>query len=91
MNSVHQKNKSENPSFMKKRILLLILLIQCVLTSDIFSQNFALNTTGSVPDTTAILDISNFAKGLLIPRMTTTQQNAIVLPATSLLIFYFIK
>jgi len=39
------------------------------------------------PDRSAILDLTGTDIGLLIPRLTTTQRNAIALPAKSLLIF----
>ena len=42
---------------------------------------------GTTPVTTAMLEMSSTTKGLLIPRMTTTQRNAIASPATSLLVY----
>lgn len=51
------------------------------------AQNIAINETGAQPDTSAMLDISSVNKGLLVPRMTTTQMNAIPLPARGLLIY----
>lgn len=48
------------------------------------NNNVGINT--STPDVTAALDIVSTTKGLLIPRMTTAQRNAIVSPATHLLI-----
>ncbi|MBK8910383.1 MAG: hypothetical protein IPM61_03560 [Chlorobi bacterium] len=39
------------------------------------------------PDISAALDITSFHAGLLLPRMTATQRNAIYQPATTLLIF----
>ncbi|MDB4655831.1 hypothetical protein OAE48_03190, partial [Flavobacteriales bacterium] len=39
------------------------------------------------PDASAILDIVSKAKGMLIPRMSFTERNAIVSPANSLIIF----
>ena len=39
------------------------------------------------PAATAALDITSTTKGLLIPRMTTSQRNAITLPATGLQIY----
>lgn len=39
------------------------------------------------PTPNAVVDISSTTKGILIPRLTTTQRNAITSPATSLLIF----
>lgn len=41
----------------------------------------------ATPHTTAQLEISSSNRGLLIPRMTETQRNAIVTPATGLLVF----
>jgi hypothetical protein len=39
------------------------------------------------PAATAALDIESTTKGLLIPRLTQTQRNAIQSPATGLMIF----
>ncbi len=41
----------------------------------------------NAPNPTAILDVSSNAKGVLVPRMTQAQKNAIVSPALGLLIF----
>lgn len=41
----------------------------------------------NTPDASAALDISSTTKGLLIPRMTTAQRDAIASPATGLLIW----
>ena len=51
------------------------------------------NTTGNVgigtssPSASALLDVSSSSKGILIPRMTASQKNAISSPTTGLLIF----
>ena len=42
---------------------------------------------GSTLSTDAVIDITSTSKGIRIPSMTTTQRNAIVTPATGLLIF----
>jgi uncharacterized protein YbaP (TraB family) len=47
--------------------------------------NVGINTTS--PDSTAILHIDSTTKGVLFPRMTTTQKNAISSPATGLVVF----
>jgi len=39
------------------------------------------------PDASSILDLSTTDQGILIPRMTETQRDAISSPATSLLIY----
>ena len=72
---------------MKKYALFMLLLVQLTLSTKTIAQNIAINATGSLPDTSAMLDISSTNKGFLAPRMTTTQQNTIPLPANGLLIF----
>jgi hypothetical protein len=50
-------------------------------------QSFSINTDGSTANASAILDVKSTAKGMLIPRMSKTEKNAIAAPATGLLIF----
>ena len=52
-----------------------------------FAQSVGINTDGSAPDYSAILDVKSANKGFLPPRMTTEQRNAISSPAEGLLIF----
>lgn len=47
----------------------------------------AINTTGVAPNSSAMLDVVSVTKGLLIPRMTQAQRNAIATPATGLLVY----
>lgn len=47
----------------------------------------AINTDGSTPDNSAMLDVKSTSKGVLIPRITLAQRNAISSPAAGLLIF----
>ncbi|HET9430709.1 MAG TPA: hypothetical protein VFO70_06010, partial [Chitinophagaceae bacterium] len=70
---------------MKKSILFSFLLLVVVITKA--QQGVAINTDASQPDNSAILDIKSVNKGLLIPRMTIAQSNAIVNPATGLMIY----
>ncbi len=72
---------------MRNRTLTLLLVFNLAALPKLFSQNVSINVTGSLPDTSAMLDVSSTTKGFLLPRMTTAQQNAIVLPATGLAIF----
>jgi hypothetical protein len=51
-----------------------------------FSQ-VAINTDGSAPNNSAILDAKSTNKGFLPPRMTAAQQNAIASPAEGLVIY----
>lgn len=50
------------------------------------SQRVGINTDGSMPDASALLDVKG-DKGILIPRMTSLQRDAISEPATGLLIY----
>jgi hypothetical protein len=50
-------------------------------------QGVSINIAGTPPDNSAMLDVSSIVKGLLVPRMTEAQKNAITSPATGLLIY----
>ncbi|MEO6732755.1 MAG: tail fiber domain-containing protein [Ferruginibacter sp.] len=71
---------------MKNHLLCCVFLLLC-LANKTWSQNMAINSTGALPDASAMVDIASTDKGFLAPRMTTTQQNAIVLPAKGLVIY----
>lgn len=43
--------------------------------------------TGAAPDASAVLELRATTKGLLFPRMTTAQKNAISTPATGLVVY----
>jgi hypothetical protein len=58
-----------------------------ILATSSHSQSLSINTDGSTAHASAILDVKSTAKGMLIPRMSKTEKNAIVLPATGLLVF----
>ncbi len=47
----------------------------------------AINTDGSRPDASAMLDITSTTRGMLVPRLTTAQMQAIPLPKPGLLIY----
>jgi len=72
---------------MKKYMLAILFLVQIAFVTKVYAQNVSINSTGNLADTSAMLDVSSTNKGFLAPRMTTAQQNAIILPATGLLIF----
>jgi trimeric autotransporter adhesin len=57
----------------------------CFCTLQIKAQNIGIGTT--TPHASAKLDISDTAKGILIPRLTLQQRNAIASPAKGLMIF----
>lgn len=69
-----------------------ILLLCVALPGALQAQNIGINVDGAAPHPSALLDIDGSAiigskRGLLIPRVTSAEMNAIVAPATSLLVF----
>jgi hypothetical protein len=70
------------------RVLVLLLIVHCsLIIAHCYSQGISINTIGNSADVSAILDVKSTSQGLLIPRMTTVQRDAINSPALSLLIF----
>ncbi len=60
--------------------------VMCLSLSTL-GQSVGINTTGAAPNGSAILDVQSTSKGMLVPRMTTTQRTGIASPATGLLVF----
>jgi hypothetical protein len=50
-------------------------------------QNVSISDVPSTPNPTSVLDVSSSTKGMLIPRLTSLQRNAIVGPANGLLVY----
>ncbi|MGB3902923.1 MAG: hypothetical protein WBI08_08825 [Bacteroidales bacterium] len=69
------------------KFLVMIISLMMLMTVQMQAQNVGIGDTLFTPDASAILDIKSTTGGLLIPRMTTTQRDAISSPAQSLLIF----
>jgi len=68
---------------MKTTILTTVLVL---LSLGLFAQ-VGVNTDGSSPDGSAMLDVKSTTKGMLIPRMDSAQRVAIAAPATGLLVY----
>ena len=72
---------------------ILLLIISFCLATVSFAQTNTFPSSGAAgigtttPDASSKLEIVSTTKGILIPRMTLTQRNAIAKPATSLLIY----
>jgi len=68
------------------RNLYLLLLVTGILSINSFAQ-VSINTVGSAPDNSAMLDVKSTIKGMLIPRITLDQRNVITSPAEGLMVF----
>lgn len=70
---------------MKKFFLFAAIFI--IVASFDLSAQVGINSDGSDPDPTAMLDVISNTKGVLIPRMTLTEIQAIAGPANGLMVF----
>lgn len=66
---------------------LYLFLFLTIVFQALRSQNIAINSDGSAPDNSAMLEIKATNKGLLVPRMTSAQKLLIPSPATGLMIY----
>jgi len=71
----------------KKFSLIAVIVILLALQNNVKSQNVGISETNITPDGSAMLEVSSEDKGILIPRLTTTQRDAISSAAQSLLIY----
>jgi hypothetical protein len=69
---------------MKKQILILLTILFSGLST---TAQVGISATNTPPNASAMLDVSSTNKGLLPPRMSTAQRNAIPSPADGLLVF----
>ena len=68
---------------MMRLIIILVLLIPVCLNAQV-----SVTSDATAPDNSAMLDIKSNSKGLLIPRMTTSQRTtSIALPADGLMVY----
>src|SRR5512138_497533 len=70
---------------MKGTLCLTTLVLGLLLMQYELSAQVGIGTTA--PDASSLLDLTSNSKGLLIPRMTRSERDAITLPATGLVIF----
>lgn len=72
---------------MKKLLIASSMLLLIAAANKVSAQSVAINSSGTAADTSALLDLTSTAKGILVPRMNQTQRNAIYQPAAGLLIY----
>ncbi|MEO6230685.1 MAG: FG-GAP repeat protein [Ferruginibacter sp.] len=67
--------------------IIVICLSFILLIAGANAQSVGINTDGSLPNASAQLDVKSTAKGVVIPRMTTNERNAIANPAVGLFVY----
>ncbi len=65
----------------------ILVLTIFVLSLNIAHAQVGINSNGSNPDNSAVLDVQSSTRGLLAPRMSTAQRDAINNPAAGLIIY----
>lgn len=70
-----------------KTKILWVLFLWLISFVNLFSQGQNVGIGTTTPDNSAILELYSTSHGFLVPRLTTTQRNAISNPATGLMIY----
>lgn len=68
-------------------LIFLCLSVGKTQVENIIQISTAMDANGAAPHQSALLDIKSTTKGVLIPRMTTNQRNAIVSPSLGLIVY----
>ena len=72
---------------MRSKKTLLILSLTMIFLINAYSQGISISETNSAPDPSAMLDVSSTTKGLLPPRLTSSQRIAMSAPASGLVVY----
>ena len=88
INSINHLNPKKTMKKLKKvlTIVSLLAISQLLIVNNVLNaQNIGINQPN--PDNSALLDMTSTERGLLIPRMITTEREAIPSPATGLMVY----
>jgi uncharacterized protein (TIGR02145 family) len=69
-----------------KTIIIILCTLLISININVYSQ-VAINTYGSSPDPSAMLDVQSTTKGVLLPRLTNAERDAIAAPVAGLVIY----
>jgi uncharacterized protein (TIGR02145 family) len=72
---------------MKKLVLLVFIVFMLMFVRQPVPAQVGINTDGSPPDGSSMLDVKSVEKGILVPRMTASQRTAITSGANGLLVY----
>lgn len=67
--------------------LSLLLLSVLIVVTNLLTAQVAINTTGASANEASMLDVSSATKGILIPRMTASERDAIASPTRGLVVY----
>ena len=85
LSEAEKRNKGNKARLM---VLFLIIFLSGAAVGETYGQGVAIGESEPItPDPSSILDLQSTERGFLVPRMTTDQREAIVSPATGLLVF----
>jgi len=82
-----QLNHKKDKDMIKIKELVIIISSMVIMSAQMNGQNVGIGANTFTPDNSALLELQSTNSGLLLPRMTTAQRDAISNPAQSLLIF----
>jgi hypothetical protein len=81
------KHKPNKGALIFVRLKGLCLLLMYATAPLLFSQGIGINSSGTAPHPSAMLDVESTSKGFVLPRMTTAQRDSILNPVVGLQIF----
>ncbi len=64
-----------------------VILLISITSNKVTAQSMGISSSAITPDASSILEMRTSTKGLLMPRLTTTERDAITSPATGLIIY----
>jgi hypothetical protein len=72
---------------MKSTFKIILIITFLISNSQFVISQVAINSDGTDPDASTILDVSSSSQGVLVPSMTSDERDAIANPAAGLMIF----
>ncbi len=74
---------------MKKSFIFFVIVVSTTIINPfwVYAQSVAINTDGSLPHSSAMLDVKSFTKGILVPRTSSVGRIGIFNPAKGLLVY----
>jgi hypothetical protein len=84
---MHIMNPLKKLNYGTLRLRILVIILTGVVTYKANAQSMGISNTVITPDNSSILEMRSTNKGMLLPRMTTTERDAISSPAVGLMVY----